>query len=74
MLNGAGEGNRTLVTVVAGLLGGRGGKPSQTASQWDQRARPRTRVAISGVVDHGTVLGATEGGNAQAAIRCPKAR
>src|SRR6266850_5028128 len=59
---------------MARVLGGRDGKPRRAASQRHQRTRPRTRVAISGIVNHGTVLGSTEGGNAQAAIRCANAR
>src|SRR5258708_18253912 len=59
---------------MAGLLGGRDGKPRWAASQRHQRTRPRTGGAISGTVNHGTVLGSTEGGNAQAAIRLAKTR
>src|SRR6185436_10673215 len=59
---------------MAGLLGGRDSKPRRAAGQRNQRTRPRKGVAISGIVNHGTVLGSTEGGNAQAAIRRAKAR
>src|SRR6267142_1833468 len=59
---------------MARVLGGRDGKPCRASSQRYEHTRPRPRVAISGIVNHGTVLGSTEGGNAQATIRCAKAR